>query len=275
MTTATQKQGAFIRFCGRLGSMITTPLQEHIQAMQELSFLSRCVGRQCFIFPWRWKEIGQAFGQIGIASLPIITIATTFAGLVVTNEIAWHMDRALSNTAMIPGFTARFIMRELGIAVPALLVVSKVGASMTAEIGTMKITEQIDALKLLRIDPVAYLVFPRWVASVFSMICLTLFAIMITLFFAVTVAVARYGFNVQEYLANLRHFVGKDDIVYAVVKAGVFGSVIPLISCAYGFRCKGGAEGVGLATTNAVVSSTLAVIGLDFVLTYFFSVVMG
>ncbi|MCC7442051.1 MAG: ABC transporter permease [Bdellovibrionales bacterium] len=259
----------------RLGVTVSAPMTEHLDAVGEMRFLSGCVWRCCFARPWRWREIIHAGAQIGVSSLPIITLATTFAGLVVTNEIAWHMDTALNNTAMIPGFTARFIMRELGIAIPALLVVAKVGAAMTAEVATMKITEQIDALKLLRIDPVAYLVFPRWIASILSLICLTLFAIAVTLFFAVTVAVSKYGFNVDEYLNNLRHFVGKDDVIYAVVKAGVFGSVIPIISCAYGFRCKGGAEGVGLATTNAVVASTLAVIGLDFVITYVFSIIMG
>lgn len=266
---------AILGLCERLGALINAPLKEHWAALDEMGYLSRCVIRRCFGSKWRWREIASAAVQIGINSIPIITIATTFAGLVTTNEIAWHMDKALSNTAMVPGFTGRFIMRELGIAIPALLIVAKVGASMTAEIGTMRITEQIDALKLLRIDPVAYLVFPRWIASILSVICLTLFAIFVTLFFAVMVATTKYNFNVTEYLNNLRHFVGKEDILIAVVKAGVFGAVIPIISCAYGFRCKGGAEGVGLATTNSVVASTLAVIALDFVLTFIFSVTIG
>ena len=108
-------------------------------------------------------------------------ISTAFAGLVVTNEIAWHMDRALHTVAMIPGFTGQFILRELGIAIPALLLVAKVGASITAEVGSMKVTEQIDALKLLGIDPINYLVFPRFIASIFSGACLVLIAAGVTL----------------------------------------------------------------------------------------------
>ena len=256
-------------------AMLGAPAVDHVMAMRELAILSVRMWLLLFKWPWRWKEIFQAIAQIGIGSLPIITVATAFAGLVVTGEIGFHMDLALSNTSMIPGFTGRFIMRELAITIPALLVVAKVGASMTAEVGSMKITEQIDALKLLRIDPVAYLVFPRWIASIFSLMCLTLFAIMITIFFAAVVAVSRYHFNPVEYLNNLRHFVGPVELIYAVVKSAVFGSVIPIVSCAYGFTCRGGAQGVGLATTNAVVTSTLFIIALDFVITYLFSVFLG
>lgn len=226
------------------------------------SFLSR---------PLRWPEISHAIVHIGIGSLPIIVISTTFAGLVITNEIAWHMDIALHTMTMIPGFTGQFILREIGIAIPALLIVSKVGASITAEISTMKVTEQIDALKLLGIDPIEYLVVPRFAASILSAACLTLIAIAVTLFCAITVAVLRYNFSVPEYLNALRHFVGIKDVGLALAKGTIFGAVIPIISCSFGFECEGGAQGVGNATTNSVVTSTIAVILLDFILTYLFT----
>ncbi len=227
--------------------------------------------RRLFSERLRGSEILNAISQIGLGSLPIIVIATAAAGLVVSNEIAWHMDQALHTVSMIPGFTGQFILRELGIAVPALLLVAKAGAGITAEVGTMKITEQIDALRLLRIDPVSYLVVPRFVAFVFSSICLVLIAASITLACAIGVAVHRYGFSLDEYLNALRHFVHYKDLVCAITKGAVFGAVIPIISCAFGFRCEGGAEGVGSATTNSVVTSTLAVIALDFGLTYLFT----
>jgi phospholipid/cholesterol/gamma-HCH transport system permease protein len=220
---------------------------------------------------WRMPDILASTVQIGISSLPIISVATAFSGLVVTNEIAWHMDKALHTVQMIPGFTGQFIMRELGIAIPALLLVAKVGASITAEVGSMKVTEQIDALKLLGIDPVSFLVFPRFVASVFASACLTLISMAVTLGCAMTVSVYRYNFVGLEFLNALRHFVGPKDLVCALVKGLVFGAVIPVVSCAYGFRCKGGAEGVGTATTNSVVASTIAVITLDFILTFVFT----
>ncbi|NBU20110.1 ABC transporter permease [bacterium] len=189
---------------------------------------------------WRKNEILSAVYQSGVASLPIVTLSTAFAGIVVTQQMAWHMSIALSDVSMIPGFTGQFIFRELGIAIPALLLVSKVGASITAEVGTMKVTDQIDALKLLQIDPIDYLVFPRFIASMISSAC-------------------------------LRHFIGPMDVVCALVKGITFGSLIPIISCAYGFKCRGGAEGVGSATTNSVVTSTIAIIILDFLLTYLFT----
>jgi phospholipid/cholesterol/gamma-HCH transport system permease protein len=220
---------------------------------------------------WRKDEILQALVSQGVGSLPIVVISTAFAGIVITNEIAWHMDTALHTVSMIPGFTGQFILRELGIAIPALLLVSKVGAATTAEIGSMKVTEQIDALKLLGIDPINYLVFPRFVASMISGACLTLIAIAVTLGCATAMAILRYHFSALEYLNSLRHFVGIKDVFYALIKGTVFGAVIPIIACGYGLESKGGAEGVGTATTNSVVSATIAVILLDFVLTYLFT----
>jgi len=220
---------------------------------------------------WRKHEILSAIYQSGVGSLPIVTLSTAFAGIVVTQQIAWHMSTALSDVSMIPGFTGQFIFRELGIAIPALLLVSKVGASITAEVGTMKVTEQIDALKLLQIDPIDYLVFPRFIASIISSACLTLFAVSVTLACSIAVAVIGYNFNTLEFLNALRHFIGPIDIVCALVKGVTFGSLIPIISCAYGFKCRGGAEGVGSATTHSVVTATIAIILLDFLLTYLFT----
>jgi phospholipid/cholesterol/gamma-HCH transport system permease protein len=216
-------------------------------------------------------EILHQVSAQGVGSIPIVVIATAFAGMVVTQEIAFHMDHALHTTSMIPGFTAQFILRELGIAVPALLIVSKVGASLTAEIGGMKVTEQIEALRLLGIDPVRYLVFPRWVAGIFSTLALTLLAMAVTLGCAIVMAILKFNFGLQEYLNTLRHFVGIQDLIGAMVKALAYGAVTPLIACTYGFRCDGGAQGVGSATTESVVSATIAVIILDFILTYLFT----
>ncbi len=217
------------------------------------------------------RQILEQIASQGVGSVPIVVIATAFAGLVVTMEIAFHMDHALHTTSMIPGFTVQFILRELGIVVPALLLVSKAGATMTAELGGMKVTEQLEAIQLMGIDPVRLLVFPRWMAGIFSTLALTLLAMAVTLGGATLMAVLRFHFSVPEYLNTLRHFVGMGDLVTGAVKALAFGAVTPLISCAYGFRCRGGSDGVGQATTRAVVSGTIAVIVLDFVLTYLFT----
>lgn len=222
----------------------------------------------------RWGEIITQVAFMGAASLPIILLATAFAGIVITNEIAWHMNHSLHTVTMIPGFTGQFVVRELAITIPAILMVSKVGAAATAEIGTMRITEQIDALKLLGIDPVRYLVVPRFIACMLSMAILTIIAIAVTLSCAVVVAVWRYQFNWLEYLNTLRQFVGGADLICALVKGIAFGAIIPIVSCAYGFRCGASAEGVGRATTNSVVTSTVIVILLDFALTFAFTALL-
>ena len=223
---------------------------------------------------WRRSEIIHCMAQSGIKSIPIVVLSTAFAGVVVTQQIAWHMNLALHDVSMIPGFTGQFIFRELGIAIPALLLVSKVGASIAAEVGTMKVTEQIDALKLLGIDPVEYLVFPRFIAGILSSICLTLLAVGVTLGFYTLVGVFGYNFRLLEFLNGMKHFIGMIDLVCALVKGVTFGALIPIVSCLYGFSCEGGAQGFGQATTQAVVSATTAIIILDFLITYFFTWVL-
>jgi phospholipid/cholesterol/gamma-HCH transport system permease protein len=135
----------------------------------------------------------------------------------------------------------------------------------------MKITEQIDALKLLGISPVGYLVYPRYVASLIATTCLVLISIAITLGCAMAVAVIRYNFSVLEYISALKHFLVLKDLFCAITKGLVFGSIIPIVSASFGFRCAGGAQGVGEATTQAVVTSTSLVILFDFILTYLFT----
>jgi len=249
-------------------------LGRHLRTLALATGLLQKLFRQLSTGPHRRNEVIQSVDAIGFGSLPIITIATGFTGLVMTSEIAWHMDFALSNVSMIPGFTGQFVLRELGIAVPAFLIVSKVGASMTAELASMKITEQLDALKLLRIDVVSYHIFPRWIACILSTVCLTLISIAITLLIAMLTAVTKYHFNTDEYLNTLAQFISSMDLICAITKSAVFGMLIPPISCAYGLRCTGGAQGVGQATTDAVVTATLAVITVDFFLTAIFSAVL-
>jgi phospholipid/cholesterol/gamma-HCH transport system permease protein len=230
---------------------------------------------EAFRGPWRWREILNHIVENGIGSLPIVVVSTAFAGLVISNEIAWHLNRALHTFSMIPGVTGQFILREIGTAIPALLLVSRVGAAIAAEVGSMRVTDQISALKLLGINPVSYIVFPRFIASIISTACLTIISVFVTLACAIGVAVFRYGFSVLEYINTLRHFIGYADLFSGLCKGLVFGAVIPIISCAYGLRCENSAAGVGEATTQAVVGSTVAIIVLDFILNLIFSGSLG
>jgi phospholipid/cholesterol/gamma-HCH transport system permease protein len=257
-----------------LRKILLYPLLNFIIGARDVGYIFYRTLLTCLKGPYRARETVQYMYSIGVQSLPIIVISTAFAGFVVTGELAFQMDRALHTVEMLPGFSGQFVFRELGIVIPALLLVSKVGAATTAEVGTMKITEQIDALRLLQIDPIEYLVYPRFVASLVVITCLTLISIAVTLACAIAIAVLRYNFSTPEYLNALIHFVAGKDLVCALVKGACFGMVVPIISCFYGFNCKGGAEGVGTATTNSVVASTIIIIVLDFLLTFAFSMIL-
>lgn len=257
-----------------LKALCITPLVKFLLGTREVLFIFWKTLLTCVKGPYRVREIIQHMYSIGVLSLPIIVISTAFAGFVVTSELAHQMDRALHTVEMLPGFSGQFVFRELGIVIPALLLVSKVGASTTAEVGSMKVTEQIDALRLLQIDPIEYLVYPRFVASIVVITCLTLISIFVTLSCAIALATLRYGFTTLEYVNALSRFISNGDLVCAIVKGVGFGAVVPIISCFYGFNCSGGAEGVGTATTNAVVTSTILVIVLDFCLTFAFSIIL-
>jgi phospholipid/cholesterol/gamma-HCH transport system permease protein len=148
---------------------------------------------------------------------------------------------------------------------------SRVGAGIAAEVGLMKVTEQIDALKMLGIDPVQYLVVPRVIACAVGAVVLTVVANMLCIYCAMLVSESYLGFTSGLFLTAMRRFVEFNDLILSMIKAFFFGLTIPLVSCYYGFRCKPGADGVGSATTNSVVASSISIIVIDFILSYLFS----
>lgn len=221
--------------------------------------------------PFRKREIFDQLYFVGNKSLFIIMICVTFAAVVTILESSFHMRIVIQNDSMVPGFAALLILRELGAVTTALLLCSRVGAGYASEVGTMQITEQIDALKMLGIDPVKYLVVPRFIACVLGGMMLTALANMVCLFSAMIVSQSHLGFTTSMFAASVHRFVQFKDLLFAIVKGGFFGAVIPLVACYFGFRCQQGAEGVGRATTNTVVVASLAIIVIDFILSYTFS----
>lgn len=224
-----------------------------------------------FTPPYRVKDILIQLEFVSWQSLPVILFCVCFAAIVTIIESSFHMKIVVQNDALVPGFAALLILRELGVVVSSLLLTSRVGAGLAAEVGSMQITEQIDALRMLGIDPIRFLVVPRFFACVLGGFLLSLIANLVCLYCAMLVSEAKLGYSPGAFLTSMRAFVGFQDLVFASIKGAVFGAVIPLISCFFGFRCKSGAEGVGLATTNSVVVASVAIIVLDFFLTYVFS----
>jgi phospholipid/cholesterol/gamma-HCH transport system permease protein len=227
------------------------------------------------VHPWRKtfrvKESLEQLFFVANESLLIIVFCVSFAAIVTILESSFHMRLVIQNDSMVPGFAALLILRELGAVVTALLLTSRVGAGIAAEVGTMKVTEQIDALRMLGIDPVRFLLIPRLMASVIGTMILVVIANMVCIGCAILVSDAYLGFSPTMFVTSMRRFVGFQDLVFSIIKGACFGAIIPLVSCYFGFRCKAGADGVGQATTQSVVVSSIGIIMVDFILSYTFS----
>lgn len=221
--------------------------------------------------PYRIKDIFRQLEFVAWQSLPVILFCVSFAAVVTIIESSFHMKLVVQNDALVPGFAALLILRELGVVVTALLLTSRVGAGLAAEVATMQITEQNDALRMLGIDPIRFLVVPRLIACVIGGMVLSLIANLVCLYCAMLVSELKLGYSSGAFITGMRAFVKFQDLIFAAIKGACFGAVIPLVSCFFGFRAKSGAEGVGLATTNSVVVSSVLIIILDFALTFIFS----
>ncbi|MEQ1664324.1 MAG: ABC transporter permease [Bdellovibrionales bacterium] len=224
-----------------------------------------------FIPPYRVRDIIKQIQFVAVESAPVIMFCLSFAAVVTIIETSFHMKMVIQNDSLVPGFASLLILRELGAVLAALLITSRVGAGMAAEIGSMQVTEQIDALKMLGINPVRYLSVPRFVACIISGVLITVIANGTCLYFAMLTSEIKLGYSAGSFMMAMRTFVHFKDMLFSMTKGAVFGAVVPIMSSFFGYRCKAGAEGVGLATTNSVVATSIAVIILDFILSWIFS----
>ena len=210
--------------------------------------------------------------DIGYYSLPVVGLTAIFSGMVLalqsyTGFARFNAESAIANVVVLS------LTRELGPVLAGLMVAGRIGASMAAEIGTMRVTEQIDALTTLSTNPYKYLIAPRLIAGLLMLPLLVLVADIIGVFGGYIVGVYKLGFNPNVYLANTIDFLEPLDVISGLVKAAVFGFIIALMGCYNGFNSKGGAQGVGSATTNAVVSSSILILVFNYMITeLFFSV---
>lgn len=221
--------------------------------------------------PYRVGDILKQLEFVAWQSAPVVIVCVCFASMVTIMESSYHMKLVVHNDALVPGFAALLILRELGAVISALLLTSRVGAGLAAEVGSMQITEQVDALNMLGIDPYRFLVGPRLIACVAGGFFLSLLANVVCLYAAMVVSEIRLGYSVGVFLAGMRTFVSFQDLIFASIKGACFGAAIPLVSCFFGFRCRSGAEGVGEATTNSVVVASVTIIVMDFLLSWVFS----
>jgi phospholipid/cholesterol/gamma-HCH transport system permease protein len=219
--------------------------------------------------PHRHRQIFEQMSRIGVDSLPIVMLSTMFTGMVLAFQSAYQLQR-FSAEMYIASLVAFSMTRELGPVLTALIVAGRVGASITAEIGTMKVTEQIDALETLATNPVKYLVVPRFLALVIMLPLLTVFADMIGIIGGYIIGVGKLGISHAMYMKNTWQPLKYKDVYTGLIKSFCFGMIICIVSCYEGMKAEGGAEGVGRATTASVVTSFILIIASDCVLTALF-----
>ncbi len=223
----------------------------------------------CVRPPIYWRLLGRQLVDIGYYSLPVVGLTTLFSGMVLALQSYTGFSRFNAESA-IATVVVLSMTRELGPVLAGLMVAGRIGASMAAEIGTMRVTEQVDALTTLSTSPFKYLVVPRVLAGIISLPFLVLIGDIIGVFGGYLVGVHKLGFNAGTYLKSTFDFLEVQDVVSGLVKAAVFGFLIALMGCYHGYHSGRGAQGVGRATTNAVVSASILILISNYLITELF-----
>src|SRR5687767_8867419 len=219
--------------------------------------------------PWYRQQIVRQMLEIGYYSLPVVGLTAVFTGMVLALQSYTGFARFSAESA-IPNVVVVSLTRELGPVLASLMVAGRVGASMAAEIGTMRVTEQIDALTTLSTNPYKYLVAPRLIAGLTMLPLLVIVADIIGVFGGYIVGVYKLGFNPAAYLKRTFDYLEFMDVFSGLVKAAAFGFLISLMGCYHGYNSEGGAQGVGRATTNAVVTASILILIFNYAITEIF-----
>ncbi|HEY0182259.1 MAG TPA: ABC transporter permease [Rhodopila sp.] len=219
--------------------------------------------------PFYGRLFARALLEIGYFSLPVVALTAVFTGMVLALQSYTGFSRFSAQSA-IANLVVLSVTRELGPVLAGLMVAGRVGAAMAAELGTMRVTDQIDALSTLSTNPMKYLVAPRLLAGIVALPLLVLIADILGVLGGFIVSTLKLGFNVDTYVTNTVNFVQMNDVVSGLAKAAVFGFLISLMGCYQGYNSKGGAQGVGSATTLAVVSASILILAFDYVMTEMF-----
>jgi phospholipid/cholesterol/gamma-HCH transport system permease protein len=219
-----------------------------------------------FTPPYYPRMVGRSLMEIGFYSLPVVSLTALFTGMVLALQSYTGFSRFNAESA-IASVVVLSVTRELGPVLAGLMVSGRAGAAMAAELGTMRVTDQIDALSTLSTDPMKYLVAPRLLAGIIAMPLLVVVADILGVMGGFLVASLKLGFNPNAYLVSTFSNLRVDDVASGLIKACVFGFVIALMGSFNGYRSRGGAQGVGAATTSAVVSASILILAVDYILT--------
>ena len=237
-----------------------------IRQLGEFLFFCRSFFSWLFHPPFRKEVFLRQLEFIGVKSFPIIALTGTFTGMVFALQTGYAF-RQFHAEAFVGSTVGLALTREIAPVFTALMVVARAGSAMAAEIGTMKVTEQVDALSAMAVNPIHFLVVPRVIAATLMAPLLAGVFSYIGIVGAYFVAVHLLHIEPVTFIQKLVYYVDVDDLIGGLIKAAIFGFVLALISCYRGYRTEGGAEGVGRATTQAVVVSSVAILVLDYFLT--------
>ncbi len=213
-----------------------------------------------------WRETLRQIEAIGVRSTTIVAITALFTGMVLSLQTAFALAR-FGAKPYVGSVVGLALLRELGPVLAALMVGGRVGAGITAELGSMRVTEQVDAIRAMGADPVQKLVLPRVVAATLTLPVLTTLADLLGILGGLLIADWQYGISPHFYLQTVLNAVHLDDFLSGLAKTFVFGWIIATVGCFMGLRTEGGTVGVGRATTRAVVTASIAVLVSDFFLT--------
>jgi phospholipid/cholesterol/gamma-HCH transport system permease protein len=246
----------------RLGAGIL----ELLQILGEIFTLFVATAWHCRSFVRHREKVLAQLVSVGTGSLSIAALVSLFVGMVMVVQAA---DQLATYTQEILGSLVGLAMtKELGPVIMGFLVAGRAGSAIAAEIGSMKVNDEISALRTMDIDPIPFLTMPRFIAMTLAVPMLTLYSDVIGIFGGALVIAfdSSVQISVQQYFDNLREWINVTDIVVGLAKGMVFGSIVAIVACAFGFRTTGGSEGVARATTSAVVWSFVMIIIADYVL---------
>jgi phospholipid/cholesterol/gamma-HCH transport system permease protein len=222
--------------------------------------------RKSFSFPVYFRQVGVQLLSIGYFSLPVVGLTAIFTGAVLALQSYTGFSRFNAESS-IASVVVLSITRELGPVLAGLMLAGRVGAAIAAEIGTMKVSDQIDALHTLNTDPFRYLVIPRIIAGVIVLPCLVIVADVIGVFGGYIVSIYKLGFSPFKCLNNTFDYLEIKDVTSGLIKAAVFGFIVTVMGCYHGYNASRGAQGVGKATTNAVVSASILILLANYIVT--------
>lgn len=223
----------------------------------------------CFLPRYFPKQIMRQIVDIGFYSLPVVGMTALFTGMVLALQSYTGFTRFNAEGA-IAAVVVLSVTRELAPVLAGLMVAGRIGAAIAAEIGTMRVTEQIDALTTLSVNPFKYLMAPRLIAGTLMLPILVLIGDLIGVFGGYVVAVYSLGFSPGTYISQSWDILEAIDVISGLVKAAVFGFVVAIMGCYHGYHSQRGAQGVGAATTNAVVSASILILIFNYILTQVF-----